>query len=347
MISNIDLIHSSHFDFQISNSVVRKKITMEKLNEFRRKMKIKEVQLPKWEWTTEYFVKLARFSKKLAIEYLLQNSHTHEQCYPCASYKILREIRYSKNLKEFEAADLVYVLQVLADVTDDVSRINGPVALGEGDIFFNCAFLSKKIMPRLPHEERTKIILDIIENGKARSWIMFFVLYLVQNRSVFVLNSDNERSRLSKEEMALYAEAAKKRIIEILDDGLEFPSKPHYMFELWWEVSTYSEKVYMKKWVARHVEEDINFLRFVGSFYRKQLFIEGITITDVKWKVLAKMLELFISIDYVKERLESLTENEGEVGEAARVILGRLEYTLNFYEEVKAGLHRPRINRNV
>ena len=202
-------------------------------------------------------------------------------------------------------------------------------------------------MPRLPHERRTEIIVDIIENGKAISWIMFFVLNLMQSRRVFVRNSDNERSRLSNEEMALYANSAKARILEVLEDGLERPSKPLYMFALWWEISTESEKADIKNWVARHVKEDIDFLRFVGSFYRKQLFMEGIKIADVKWRVLAKMLESFISFDYVKRRLESIAENESEVGEAAREILGRLEYTLNFYEEVKAGLHRPRINRNV
>ena len=347
MISDIDLINSSELEFPIPRGSVTELVNVEKLNEFRRKMKIKEVQLPGVEWSTEYFVKLARYSKKIAIDYLLRNSHSHEKFYLCASYEILREIGFSKNLDEFESDDLAYVLQVLADVTDDLSRINGPVALGEGDIFFNCAFLSEAIMPRLAHEERTKIVLDIIRNGKARSWIMFFVFNLIKSRRVFVLNSDNKRSRLSKEEKALYAEAAKARIREILDDGLELPSKPFYLFELWWDISTESEKADMKKWVARHVKKDINFLRFVGSFYRKQLFMEGIVITDIKWRVLAKKLELFISIDYVKERLESLAENEGDIGEAAREILGRLEYTLNFYEEVKAGLHRPRINRNV
>ena len=347
MISDIDLIHSSEFDFPIPKSDVTDDVKIEELNEFREKTKIKEVHLPRYEKSIEYFIKLARYSKKLAIEYLLQNSHTHENVYPCWSYKLLRKTRYAEKLSDFETDDLVNVLQVLADVTDDLSRINGPVALGEGDIFFNCAFLSEKIILRLPHGNRIKIILDIIKHGKARSWIMFFVLNLIQSKRVFVLNSGNERSRLSKEEKALYAEAAKTRILEILDDGIEGPSKPLYMFELWWEISTDSEKAGIKNWVARHVKEDISFLRFVGSFYRKQLFMEGIKIADVKWKVLATMLESFISIDYVKGRLALIAENEGEVGEVAQVILGRLEYTLNFYEEVKAGLHRPRINRNV
>ena len=347
MISDIDLIHSSQFDFQIPNGVVRDNVGIEKLNEFRRKMKIKEVQLPEVEWTTEYFVKLARYSKKLAIDYLLQNSRTHENVYPCASYRILKEIRFSKNLDQFEPDDLIYVLQILADVTDDLSRINGPIALCEGDIFFNCVFLSEAIMPRLPHERRTEIILDIIKNGKARSWVMFFVLNLIQSRRVFVLNSYNERSRLRKEEMTLYAEAAKTRIVDILEDGIERPSKPFYMFALWWKIATDSEKADIKNWVARYVKEDIDFLRFVGSFYRKQLFMEGIKITDIKWSVLAKVLEVFISLDYVKRRLESIAKHQGEVGEAAREILGRLEYTLRFYEEVEAGLHRPRLNRDV
>lgn len=340
MISNIELINNSKLEFSIPNVWIREKIKIDRLDDYRLHENIKEVHLDIHDSRVEYIIKLARYSRKDAVSYLLQNSHEHGSFRTSPSYELLKDIWICDSLSSFESEDLAALLLVFADAADDISRINGPVSICESNVFQACGWVAEEIVALLPEELRIKVVSDAILEGKASSWVIYFVLQMCKGVIVKVRNSENVVKRLPQDEFRRYVKLAKSRLSEILNDGFHYTSNPFYLFEFWWQASSLTEKDEIREWVRKNLETDMDFLCFVDAFYEKKVFIEGIRITEIKWKIQIRKLENFISLDNVKSRLNEIASKRGSAGDVARELLKRIEYAESYEHEVKAGLHK-------
>lgn len=339
MISDIEIINSSTTNEMIPNCYIRDKVRIEHLNEFRQQKNLKEVHLDNLESRVEYLIKLARYSKQNAVQYLLQSSNKHGSFKSSPSFDLLKKIRVSRNLSTFESEDLASLLLVLADATDDMSRINGPVALCERNIFRASGWVAEEVIALLPEKTRTDVVLKAISNGKAASWIFYLVLEIHKKVIIIARNSENEEIGIPSEEIERYISLAMNRLFRILKDGFHTTSNPYYLFKFWWEVSSTDERKNIKKWIKENVVTDMEFLRFVDAFYEKKVFMESIKITDIRWKIQIREIELFISLDYVKMRLSNITVQKNDKGDVARELLNRIEYAEVYEKEVEAGIH--------
>lgn len=345
MISSIETINDSHTDHHIPEKCVMDSIEIEQINEQRLTNGLKYVQLNSNENIIDYFVKLCRFNKLNAIEFLLQNTCKYSIRRISMSVRLLKDLWFTKNLSQFEEEDLMALFLVISDSADDMSRITGPVAASESDIFFLSKMVALTIFSILSREKRLTLVSDAIRTGKAKSWLIYFVLGFMWVRRISVEKLQSNGKWLEKEELELYKSLAKDRLFEVLEEGYWHTSNPVFLFTFWWTISSEIEKEQIKDWVTCHTKTDADFLRFVDVFSSKKLEMVNFTKEHVYWWVSFSTLGDFTDLERAKSRLNIILKQDGDLSNVANELLTRIMSAETYMKEKEEGLHRPTLIR--
>lgn len=345
MISSIETINDSHTDHHIPENCVRESIKIGQINESRLTKGLKCVQLKSHEYIIEYFVKLCRFNKLNAVEFLLQNTNKYSLRNISMSVDLLKELWFTKSLSEFEEEDLIALFLVLSDSADDMSRITGPVAASESNMFLLSKIVAREIFSILSREKRLTLVSNAIRAGKAKSWLIYFVLGFIWVPRVSVEKLQCDSKMMEQGELDLYKNLAKERLFKIMEEGYWHTSNPLFLFLFWKEISSETEKIQIKDWVTCHTKTDTEFLRFVDVFSNKKLEIVNNFKEYVYWWISYSTLDNFYELEQAKSRLNDIIERGGNLSNVANELLRRIESAENFMKEREAGLNRPTLIR--
>ena len=345
MISNIDIFKGSDLKAHVPKVCTMKTVDIDQLNAMREKSGISKVDLGPAESMIEYIVNLSRFDKQKANEFLLQNVHSNNGNRSSSTIYFLKRIRDSENLAKFQEEDLMALFLVLADASDSMSEIYGPVAFEETNIFFICVSLAEKLFSILNEGNRISVVSKAIKEGNAKSWLMYFVLGLMWIGRMAIETLQSKGRWLSKDELELYKGLAKERLHKVLKAGYHRTSNPYFLFHFWWQTSTNDELLDIKEWVTQSTNTDLEFLRFIDVFSKKQMDIKGYTRRKVYWWVIYRMLGKFTNLEEAKDRLKKIVKGDGELSDVAMDLLNRIVSAETFTKEREAGLHRPTLIR--
>lgn len=345
MISSIETINDSHTDHHIPENCVLESVEIGQINESRLTKGLKCVQLSSNEYIIDYFVKLCRFNRSNAIQFLLQNTNKYSISNISMSVQLLKDLWFTKSLSEFEEEDLMALFLVLSDSADDMSRITGPVAASESNIFLLSKIVAMEIFSVLSREKRLTLVSNAIRAGKAKSWLIYFVLGFMWVRSVSVEKRQGDGNWLEQGELDKYKNLAKERLFKILEEGYWHTSNPLFLFLFWKEISSETENIEIKDWVTCHTETDTEFLRFVDVFSKKKLEIVNNTKEYVYWWVSYSTLGNFYELEQAKSRLNVIMERGGNLSNVAKELLRRIVSAETYMKEKELGLHRPTLIR--
>lgn len=345
MISSIEIINDFHTDHRIPENCVLESIEIGQINESRLTKGLKCVQLKSNEYIIDYFVKLCRYNKLNAVEFLLQNTNKYSIRNISMSVELLKDLWFTKSLSEFEEEDLMALFLVLSDSADDMSRITGPVAASESNIFLLSKIVAREVFSILSREKRLTLVSNAIRAGKAKSWLIYFVLGFMWVPRVSVEKLQGDGRMMEQGELDLYKNLAKERLFKILEEGYWHTSNPLFLFLFWEEISSETEKKQIKDWAICHTETDTEFLRFVDVFSKKKLEIVNNTKEYVYWWVSYSTLDDFYELEQAKLRLNVIIERGGKLSNVANELLRRIVSAETYMKEREAGLHRPTLIR--
>lgn len=336
MITSLPIFEQVQYDNPIPITEEQLKLNELNLNAARRVAGITCVRPVIYPEEIVDFVRLAKKSKKKAIESLLEDSFVNFKTYETPTHKLLFRLYSRTDLDQFSYSEIISVFYTLADIVDDLSRINGPVALMEQNPIYTANLLSNRLLKQLPVQKRKKAICKAIKYGKARSWIIYFAWRLVTEHG-----KENKESRfrkkpwLSPEELPIYVNLAKTRLKRILEEGFKETSNPYYLFRFWHEIADEDEMKIMNEWITENTKSDLDFLRFIDVFSEKMVKKEKSPTVKFIYTILISKLNFFIEFDEVSERLRKIKKSNKKYSDLATELIERLEYGVNLTEERK------------
>ena len=118
--------------------------------------------------------------KNSAIEILIINAIISKNLTKSLSYQLLAKLLHRTIFPDYSEEQWISLFFVLADVTDEMTKVSGPVSPSRYRILHLCTWISEDIVRYLAPEKRAKYLLKAIETGKAKSFIVSFIRYILE-----------------------------------------------------------------------------------------------------------------------------------------------------------------------
>ena len=229
------------------------------------------------------------------------------------AFLVFNRLRIGSTLMFRPLEENLSLFNVLGDTVDRMSELIGHVSENLSEIFYATEWTAMKILPTLPISNRVFYISNAIKYGKATSWIFSIILHILYGHNETQTEPRKEDYWLTKEEIEIIRKITFERIqVEINSDPYNM-RKPAFLFLFWYEAGTDTQRKELKEWIANHIRNDENFLKFVYSFTGSMTFPEGFY-----WRVYTRTLSKFLDTKKTYERLNNIMIRNGKLFEKAK-----------------------------
>lgn len=215
------------------------------------------------------------------------------------------------------------IFRILSEVADDLSKQRGPRLPLEFDTFMRIEVISAKLLSVTESSERLSVILDVIENGLAFSWIMYFVRSMMIDHGVINIGDQTGSKWLRDLEINNMREKSLERI-SIDSDKILVSSNPRHILYLWYDLGNPNERNRLSNWVEKQIETIYGLIEFLTAFISIRTSERGQT-----QFIQTKFLEKVINLEKVITRLEEVPSKNVDAKEQARTVLQRLHASIH------------------
>lgn len=200
------------------------------------------------------------------------------------------------------------LIDVLTDTVDDMYKNNSEGPYSVGSIFHAGEWLSTMLVDSFSIEERLKYVIPKIEKGKAVTWLFYWFCRIMHQHSETNRTHNNHIMWLVKDELEIIKKILFERLQIELNNDFYQHAQSRYLFLFWHEVGTKQQVKELRLWLSEHLENDLNFLNFVGLFPEKALDKNNVVQTLIN----TRSLNDFIKIDDVNKRLDLISHQKNE-----------------------------------
>ena len=229
------------------------------------------------------------------------------------AFLVFNRLRIGSTLMFRPLEENLSLFNVLGDTVDRMSELIGHVSENLSEIFYATEWTAMKILPTLPISNRVFYISNAIKTGKATSWIFSIMLHILYEHKETLTEPRREDYWLTKDEIEIIRKITFERIQTELNSDPYNMRKPAFLFLFWYEAGTDIQRKELKEWIANHIENDENFLKFVYSFTGSITFPEGFY-----WRVYTRTLSKFLDTNKTYERLNNIMIRNGRLFEKAK-----------------------------
>lgn len=273
----------------------------------------------------ENFMDCVTSDKDNAIEILIINSIIGLGSECSLSYHLLRVINRKIQIFNYSEEQILSLFYILADVTDEMTKINGPVSPSGSRISYKSSSLSEKIIRKVSPEKRAKTLLRVLKHGKAKSFVISLVWRILRNhkyknsfwRRFVPLLEPSELDRIEREALV--------SVKKVLKNGIHSVPDSIYLFLYWYEFGDDSEICELRNWIHENTKTDEEFVNFISVFSEKARIRFSKTDDDTIWVVYSELLEKILGNNNFLERLNDLGKKDCEAGNKANELLRRVK----------------------
>ena len=272
----------------------------------------------------EFFMNCLVSDKEQAIEILIINSIIGENSKGSLSYYLLKTLHRKIIFSEFSDEQLCSLFHILADVTDEMTKISGPIAPSMYRISYKCTSISKDIIKAIPSSKRKKTLITALDNGNAKSFVISFIWRILiehKERSSFW---ETYVPLLSRPELKKIEEIAFTNVKEILNNGMQSVPDSIYLFLFWYELGTDRDRIELRNWIQSKTHSDGEFIQFISVFSEKARIRMCFTEESVIWVVYTEILELILGNRKFIDRLKDISNRDTKVAPIAKELLERI-----------------------
>lgn len=270
---------------------------------------------------TRQFVKLATEDIERAKIELLRFSSIIVEFGLTKAYNLLDNLRYEISIMSMSTLERRSLIDVLLDSVDEMYKISSEGPYSVGSMFLIGEWLSTMLVESLSIEERLKYVIPKIENGKAVTWLFYWFFRVMHQHAETNRTHDNKKMWLIKDELEIIKKILFERLQIELNNDFYQHAQSRYLFIFWHEVGTKQQVKELRLWLSEHLENDLNFLKFVGLFPEKALDKND----EIQTLINTRSLNDFIKIEDVNTRLDSILQQNNENSVIANDIKRKME----------------------
>lgn len=214
---------------------------------------------------------------------------------------------------------LISLFRILSNVADDLSKQMGLKLPLEFDTFMRIEAISLKILKVIDSSERLSVILDVVENGGAFSWIMYFVRSLMIDHGIINLGDQTNSKWLSESELNKIRNKSLKRVNADTDKILD-SSDPRHILYLWFDLGCPDDRHGLTTWVDSQIDSISGLIRFINVFRSIRTSEKGRTLF-----IQTKFLEKIANLEKIITRLKDVPSKDTDLKKQADNALSQLQ----------------------
>ena len=273
------------------------------------------------------FLKIAVTNKQKAVEILILKSVVSSSNEKSTSFQILSTLNYGTELSEITSDQRVALIETIADAADEMLSLTGSVT-PLYNIYILCKSLSTKLLASMPPKSRRRMLLRIIQEGNANTWLVYFARRIIQYHETGETVLRRFSPWLEKETLDDVRKIMIKKLRSNMSEQYYNGFYPLQFFLSWIQVGNENERNWLRNWVNTHIKTDKEYVRFVEMFTGTATLINGSFPVDEVKIAYIETIESIVKIDGLLGRLGTISMRDSEVGNTALELLGTFEYTL-------------------
>ena len=289
------------------------------------------------------FMECVVSDKDTAIELLIINAIVSKSLTKSLSYQLLAELLHHTIFPDYTEEQWVSLFFVLADVTDELTKVSGPVSPSRYRILHLCTWISEDIVRYLAPNKRAKYLLKAIETGKAKSFVVSFMRNILREHKEKNTFWKNFVPFLETSELKKIQERTLVNVKDVLDNGVRSVPDSVHLFLYWFEFGSEEGYAEIRNWIDEHTETDEEFVEFISVFSEKARIRNYHFDSDTVWVVYTDILEMIIGNTKFLDRLKEISRKTNSTGNVARELIGRIEHERKLEEdglELRKFLHK-------
>ena len=272
----------------------------------------------------EFFMDCVTSDRDNAIEILIINSIVGLSSENSLSYHMLRKLSLRIINTQYSEEQWMSLFYVLADVTDEMTKINGPACPSRNRISYKSSALSEEILRKISPEKRANALLQVLKYGKARTFVISLLWRILCNHKYKKLFWRKFVPLLEQSELDRIEREALESVRKILNNGIHNVPESIYLFLYWFEFGDDSEVCDLRNWIHENTKTDEEFVNFISAFSEKARIRISRTDDDIIWVVYTDLLEKILGNRQFLDRLNDLGKMNCAAGRKAKELLRRI-----------------------
>ena len=273
------------------------------------------------------FLKIAVTNKQKAVEILILNSVVSSSNEKSMAFQLLSTLNYGTELSEIKSDQRIALIETIADAADEMFSLTGSVT-PLYNIYILCKSLSTKLLTLMPPRSRRRMLLKILQEGNANTWLVYFARRIIQYHETGETVLRRFSPWLEKETLDDVKKIMIKKLRSNMSEQYYNGFYPLQFFLFWIQVGNEIDRNWLRNWVKTHIKTDKEYVRFVEMFTGTATLInDSFPVDEVKIAYI-ETIESIVKIDELLGRLRTISMRDREVGNTALELLGTFEYTL-------------------
>lgn len=316
-----------YLEEKIRNEKSARLLRDEKLKGVRKFMGITDIRPHVEKTDIKNFLKMTVKDKEKAIETLILNSIVNSPNEKSMAFQLLSSLNYGTMIGEIKTKQRVALVEVLADSVDEMAKLSGSFESKFYNIFVVCEFVVLKIFKSLSAENRWNLLLNILQNGNAKSWVYYIARQIILDHENGYATLPQYSPWLENDNIEKIKEIAIKKLPTIIEQSYDSSSDPLQLFLLYIQFGREKDKDWLRGWVKERTSDNKEFVKFVEHFTGiATVYNEKISPEEVKI-AFTQILNSIINTDIAVNRLRDISNQKDEVGKKALELLQIFEYT--------------------
>ena len=279
------------------------------------------------------FMECVASDKDTAIELLIINAIVSKSLTKSLSYHLLSKLLHRTIFPDYTEEQWVSLFFILADVTDELTKVSGPVSPSRYRISHLCTWILEDIVRYISPDKRLKMLLKAIETGKAKSFVVSFMRYILKEHKARKSNWKNFIPFLENSELKKIQERTLINVKEILDNGIMSVPDSVHLFLYWFEFGSDEPHKEIREWIDKNTRTDEKFIQFVSVFSEKARIMHYDFDSDTIWVVYTDILEMLLGDSKFLDRLKRISSETNSTGNMAGELISRIEHEKKLKED--------------
>ena len=273
----------------------------------------------------EFFMNCVTSDRDNAIEILILNSIVGLSSENSLSYHMLRILSRRIFSSQYSEEQWLSLFYVLADVTDEMTKINGPASPARNRISYKSSALSEEIIRKVSPEKRANVLLRALKYGKARSFVISILWRILRNHKYKNSFWRKFVPLLEQPDLDRIEQDALESVKKILKNGIHSVPDSIYLFLYWFEFGGDNEICELRNWIYKNTQTNEDFVNFISVFSERARIRFSKTDDDIIWVVYFDLLEKILGNQRFLDRLNDLSKMDCEDGRKAKELLKRIK----------------------
>lgn len=275
------------------------------------------------------FLGITTTNKDKAVEILILNSFVSEFSKKSVSFQLLSTLSYHAEIRDLNREQQVAIIETIADAADEMFKIAGAIPQRLYDIFRISKALSERLLESMSPVKREKVLLRILREGKADSWLIYFARLIILEHEIGSTAVSRFDPWLENEVLEEVKEITLERLNTVMKQHFTKLANPLQVFLCWLHFGSENDKEWLREWVSSNTRSNEELVNFIEIFTGMALVRNGTPFPDDIKIAYTDTISTLVDIDKVVERLKRISKCGDELAKKSNELLGLVEYSLS------------------